>query len=61
LPGKASERTAIGAEIGDGLHPQREEMPFLVERKLGVGNVVASLRVAQEGFRTGADTISPAC
>ena len=40
------------AHVGDGLHPHAEEHAVLVERKLGVGDVVARLGVAEKGLRT---------
>ena len=36
----------VGADRGDGLDPQREEMAVLVEREFGLRDVVARLRVA---------------
>ena len=47
----------IGAEIGDGLHAHGQEIAVAVERELGIGDVVARLRVAQEGLRAGADPL----
>ena len=32
------------------LHPQRQDLAVLVERQLGVGDVVAAVRVGQEGL-----------
>ena len=37
------------------LDAQAEELAVLVERQLGVGDVVARLRVAEEGLRARAD------
>ena len=42
----------VGAHVGDRLHPHAEERAVLVERKLGVGDVVARLGVAEKGLRT---------
>ena len=41
----------IGADRGDDLGAEAEKIAVLVERELGFGDVVARLRVAQEGFR----------
>ena len=41
----------VRAHVGDGLHPHAEERAVLVERKLGVGDVVARLGVAEKGLR----------
>ena len=34
------------------LGAQRQDLAVLVERKLGMGDVVAAMRVGQEDFRT---------
>src|SRR5947207_1836474 len=47
----------IGADFDQSLHAQRQEVTVLVERKLCFGDVIARLRVAQEGFGTGADPL----
>ena len=36
--------------IGDGVDPKAEELAVLVERQLGMGDVVAAMGVGQEGF-----------
>ena len=40
----------VGAEIGDGLRAQAGDLAFGVERHLGMGDVVAAVRVGEEGF-----------
>ena len=40
----------IGAEIGLGLHAQAEDLALVVDRHLGVGDVVAAMRVGEEGL-----------
>ena len=42
----------VSAHVGDGLHPHAEERAVLVERKLGVGDVVARLGVAEKSLRS---------
>ena len=44
----------ISAGRGDRADPEGEEMPVIVERQLGLGDMVARLRVAEEGLRAGA-------
>ena len=41
----------VSAHIGDGFHPHADERAVTVERKLGVGDVVARLGVAEKGLR----------
>ena len=38
----------IGAHVGFDVDPEPQDAPFLVERHLGLGDVVASLRIAEE-------------
>ena len=38
----------IGAEIGEDVDAQREKLAVVVERHFGLGDVVASLRIAEE-------------
>ena len=45
----------IGADRGDDFRPEAEEHAVLVERQLGIGDIIARLRVAQEQFRTRGD------
>src|SRR3546814_1191273 len=40
----------IGAHIRLGRDLEREELAVLVERQLGVGDVIAAMRVGHEGF-----------
>ena len=40
----------IGADIGVVAHAEGEELAILVERELGLGDVVAAMLVGQEGF-----------
>ena len=40
----------VGAEIGDGVHPQAGDLAVLVDGELGMGDVVAAMRVGQEGL-----------
>ena len=47
----------IGSDIGEGLDPHRQEISILVEREFCVGDVVARLPVAEEGFRARADPL----
>ena len=40
----------IGADVGEGLDPQRQKLVVLVERQFGLGDVVAALLVGQQAF-----------
>ncbi len=42
----------IGAEIGDGLHLHADDLVVLVEAEFGMGDMIAAMRVGDEGFRT---------
>ena len=42
----------IGAEIGDRLHRHADDLVVRVEAELGMGDVIAAMRVGDEGFRT---------
>jgi hypothetical protein len=44
------ERRQVGAEVRRGLHAHGEELAVLVERELGDRDVVAAVRVGDEGF-----------
>ena len=44
------ERGEIGAEIGGGPHPEAEDLAVLGQGHLGVGDVVAPVRVGLEGL-----------
>ena len=44
------EQRHVGAEIGVGLHPQADDLVVLVERHLGMGDMVAAMRVGEEGL-----------
>ena len=41
----------IGAEIGDGLGAQADDLAVAVERHFGVGDVIAAMRVGEKRFR----------
>ena len=41
----------IGAEIGDGLGAQSQDLAVGVERQFRMGDVIAAMRVGEEGFR----------
>ena len=41
----------VGAHVGGRLHAQREELAVLVQRQLGVRDVVAAVRVGEERLR----------
>ena len=45
------------AHIGDDVHAQAKEVAILVERKLGVGHIVARLAVAEEGLGARTDPL----
>ncbi len=45
------ERRHIGAEIGDGLDLERGDLAVVAERHLGVGDVIAAVRVGEKRFR----------
>ena len=47
---RGGEGREIGAEIGDGADPKAEDLAVLVECHLGMGDVVAAVRVGQEGL-----------
>ena len=47
---RGGEQRHIGAEIGVGLHPQRGDLVVLVERHLGLGQVIAAMGVGEEGL-----------
>ena len=47
-----SEGGEVGAHVGTGFHAQAEELAIFRQRQFGVGDVVASVGVRQEGFRT---------
>ncbi len=51
----------VGAHIGDGLHPQRQELAVLVDRQLGMGHVVAAVRVGDEALRAVRRPLDRAC
>ena len=44
-------RGEIGADIDGRLYPQRQEIAVLAQRQFGLGNIVAGVFVAGEGFR----------
>ena len=50
-----AEGREIGAERRRGLHMQREETAIIVERELGVGEMIACLVVGEEAFGAGGD------
>ena len=45
---RRSECRQIGAHVGDGVDAQREELALRVQRHLGLGDVVAPVRIGQE-------------
>ncbi len=45
----------VGAEVGDAVHVQREEMALGIQRQGGVREVVASLMIAQKRLRSRGD------
>ena len=48
---RRGEGREIGAEIGGGVNPKAKDPAVLVGRHLRMGDVVAAMRVGQEGFR----------
>ena len=47
-----SEGGEVGTHVGAGLHAQAEELAVFRQRQFGVGDVIASVGICQEGFRT---------
>jgi hypothetical protein len=48
---RGREGRQVGAEVGIGVDPHREELALTVHRHLGMAHVVAAVRVRQEAFR----------
>ena len=47
----------VGAEIGDRVRAQPDDLAAGVEREFGVGHVIAAMRVGEEGLRALAPSI----
>ena len=45
------EQRHVGAEIGVGFYPQGQDLVVLVERHLRLRDMVAAMRIGEEGFR----------